>query len=89
MKKGFLKGLAALLALSTVLSVTSCGKKDVADDGMIEITIWSETNEDSEPVAKELEALQDQALAEKFPNGYKELPAEFNEDTFNQFWISE
>ncbi len=68
MKKGFLKGLAALLALSTVLSVTSCGKKDVADDGMIEVTIWSETNEDSEPVAKELEALQDQALAEKFPN---------------------
>ena len=52
MKKGFLKGLAALLALSTMLSVTSCGKKDVADDGMIEVTIWSETNEDSEPVAK-------------------------------------
>ena len=68
MKKGFLKGLAALLALSTVLSVTSCGKKDVADDGVVEITMWSETNEDSEPVAKELEALQDQALAEKFPN---------------------
>ena len=68
MKKGFLKAMAALLALSTVLSVASCGKKDVAEDGVIEITMWSETNEDSEPVAKELEALQDQALAEKFPN---------------------
>ena len=69
MKKGFLKGLAALLALSTVLSVASCGKKDVADDGdVVEITMWSSTNEDSEPVAKEIDAYTDAILAEKFPN---------------------
>ena len=68
MKKGFLKAMAALLALSTMLSVASCGKKDDVDDGMIEITMWSETNEDSSDVEKELEAWMDEALAAKFPN---------------------
>lgn len=68
MKKRFLKGLATLLALSTVLSVASCGKKDKTEDGVVEITMWSSTNEDSTPVAKELEALKDKELAEKFPN---------------------
>lgn len=68
MKKRFLKPMAALLALSTALSVASCGKKDVAEDGVVEITMWSSTNEDSEPVDKELQAYTDAILAEKFPN---------------------
>ena len=68
MKKGFLKGLAALLALSTALSVASCGKKDNVDDGMVEITMWSTVTEDAKDVDKELEAWTDEALAAKFPN---------------------
>ena len=68
MKKGFLKGIAALLALSTVLSVASCGKKDVVEDGVVEITMWSGISEDAEPVDKEIDAYTDQILAEKFPN---------------------
>ncbi len=68
MKKGFLKGLAALLALSTMLSVASCGKKDDVDGDVIEITMWSEIGEDATEIDKELEAWMDEALAAKFPN---------------------
>ena len=69
MKKGFLKAMALLLALSTVLSVASCGKKgEVVDGDVVEITMWSSVTEDSKDVDKELEAWKDEALAAKFPN---------------------
>lgn len=69
MKKKLLRGIAAILALCSILaliSVGGCSKKK--NDGVIEITMWTSTNEDSTPVAKELEALMDKELAEKFPN---------------------
>ena len=53
-----------------MLTVAGCGEKKetVAEDGVIEITMWSGVGEDATDVEKELEAMTDAALAEKFPN---------------------
>jgi len=62
------KILSILLASSMLLATASCGKKEEASDGPVEITMWTSVGDDANDFAKELEALKDQALAEKFPN---------------------
>ncbi len=61
------KIMSILLASSMLLATASCGKKKTTD-GPVEITMWTSVGEDASDYAKELEALQDEMLAEKFPD---------------------
>ena len=61
------KIISAVLATAVAAGLAGCGPKK-ANDGKVEITMWTSVGEDAPDIAKEAEAMKWEMLEKKFPD---------------------